>query len=522
MTALLHDDELLFADDDHDPLEETRDSDGPRWKILIVDDEPEIHTVTKLALDGFEFAGRSLEFYSAHSGVEAKELVAQHPDAAMVLLDVVMENDHAGLDVARFIREELGNTFVRIVLRTGQPGQAPERSVITDYDINDYKEKTELTATKMFTLMYSVLRGYRDIMAIEANKRGLEKVIEASADIFGIRSMEQFTKGVLVQLTSLLHVDDDALYCESDSLAAAYDEGRFRILAGNGAYDNHVGDDATEVVTKTVLEDLRMALTGQRSFYLEDRFTGFCASEAAGEHLLHLSGISEVSDLDQSLIQLFNRNVSIAFDNIHLHNEIEETQREIVYMLGEAVETRSRETGNHVKRVAEISKLLALEIGLAEDEAEIVRLASPLHDVGKIGIPDHILNKPGKHTTEEWEIMQTHAALGHEMLNTSKKRSLRAGADIALEHHEKWNGRGYPFGKKEDEIALVGRITAVADVFDALGSDRCYKKAWSLDKIIDLMKEERAEHFDPALVDILLANMDKVVNIRDRFVDVAA
>jgi len=518
MAATLRDDELLFADDEH--TDEAISDGGRSWKVLIVDDAPEIHVVTKLALEGFEFAGRQLEFFSAYSGKEAMELAAAHPDAAMMLLDVVMENDHAGLDVARHVREELGNSFMRIVLRTGQPGQAPEHKVISDYDINDYKEKTELTATKMYTLMYSVLRSFRDIMVIEANKRGLEKVIEASADIFGIRSMEHFTKGVLGQLTSMLHLDEDAVYCKVDGLAASHRDGNFNILAGTGSYDEHVGEDASKIAPDAVVEDLRQALMAQRNLYKDDRFVGFCHGEAAGEHLLCLSGVGNVSDLDQSLIQLFNRNVSIAFDNIHLQAEIEETQREIVYMLGEAVETRSRETGNHVKRVAEISKLLALETGLGEDEAEIVRLASPLHDVGKIGIPDYILNKPGKHTPEEWEVMQTHAMLGHEMLKNSKKRILRSGAEIALEHHEKWNGQGYPYGKKQDEIALVGRITAVADVFDALGSDRCYKKAWPLDRIIDLLKEERGEHFDPALVDNLLANMDKIVNIRDRYVDV--
>ncbi len=517
MSDMPQDDEFLFAPDDD--LETTSRDEGV-WKILFVDDEPEIHAVTKLALDSFEFAGRPLEFHSAYSGKEAMALAAAHPDAAMVLLDVVMEDDHAGLDVARHIREDLGNTFMRIVLRTGQSGRAPEHKVITEYDINDYKDKTELTVTKLFTLMYSALRGYRDIMVIEANKRGLEKVIQASADIFGITSMAQFTEGVLEQLTSMLHLNENAIICQADGLAAEHRDGQFKILAGSGDYDGHVGEDARDIAPPEVISDLRQALMSRSSLYIDDRFSGFYVGKLAGEHLLHLSGVADLSDLDHNLISLFNRNVSIALENSYLHTDVEETQREIVYMLCEAAETRSRETGNHVKRVAELSKLLALELGLGEDEAEIVRLSSPLHDIGKIGIPDHILNKPGKHTPEEWEIMQTHAMLGSDMLKNSNRRVLRAGAGIALEHHEKWNGKGYPFGKKQDEIDLLGRITAVADVFDALGSDRCYKKAWPLDKIINLFKEERGEHFDPQLVDILLANMNKVVNIRDRYVDV--
>ncbi len=159
---------------------------------------PEIHDITILALEDFCFADRGLEFFSAYSGAEAKKLIAAHPDAAMVLLDVVMEHDHAGLEVAQFVREELGNKFIRIVLRTGQPGQAPERKIIAEYDINDYKEKTELTFEKLYTLMYSCLRSYRDITIIESNKRGLEKVIEASASIFESQSLERFIPTVLI------------------------------------------------------------------------------------------------------------------------------------------------------------------------------------------------------------------------------------------------------------------------------------------------------------------------------------
>jgi len=219
-------------------------------------------------------------------------------------------------------------------------------------------------------------------------------------------------------------------------------------------------------------------------------------------------------------MEVFSKNISIAYENIELHHEIEETQSDIIYMLGEAVETRSKETGNHVKRVAQISKLLALECGFSEDEAEVIRFASPLHDVGKIGIPDAILNKPGKHTPEEWEIMKTHAMLGYDMLKASNKRILRAGALIARDHHEKWTGGGYPFNRQSDDIHIYGRITAVADVFDALGSERCYKKAWALEKIVALMNEEKGQQFDPTIVDILLNNMDKVNSICAAYPDV--
>jgi len=202
---------------------------------------------------------------------------------------------------------------------------------------------------------------------------------------------------------------------------------------------------------------------------------------------------------------------------VNLHNEIEETQRELIYKLGEIGETRSKETGNHVKRVAEYSKLLALKVGLSKEEAELLKYASPMHDIGKIGIADSILNKPGKFTDEEFEVMKNHSIIGYEMLRGSNRPILQTSAIVAHEHHEKWDGTGYPRGLKNDEIHIYGRITAIADVFDALASDRPYKKAWELDKILDLLKDGKGNHFDPQLIELFLNNLDDFLQIKNKF-----
>lgn len=166
-------DDLLFVDDFEDDVPSQKDS----WKVLIVDDEPEIHSVTKLALGDFDFMNKNIEFLSAHSGEEAKHLLLEHSNIALVLLDVVMETEDAGLQVANFIRQESNNPFSRIILRTGQPGRAPERQVVLDYDINDYRSKTELTAQKLFTSVISSLRSYRDIIELEQSRRALEEIV---------------------------------------------------------------------------------------------------------------------------------------------------------------------------------------------------------------------------------------------------------------------------------------------------------------------------------------------------------
>ncbi len=204
---------------------------------------------------------------------------------------------------------------------------------------------------------------------------------------------------------------------------------------------------------------------------------------------------------------------------IALDKEIQDTQKEVVFTMGAIGESRSKETGNHVRRVAEYSKLLALHYGLPTDQAEMLKQASPMHDIGKVAIPDSILNKPGKFDENERLIMNTHAQLGFDMLKHSTRPLLKMAATVAYEHHEKWDGTGYPNGLKGEDIHIYGRITALADVFDALGSDRVYKKGWELERILNLFREERAKHFDPKLIDIFFEHLDEFLKIRDKFLD---
>ncbi len=203
-----------------------------------------------------------------------------------------------------------------------------------------------------------------------------------------------------------------------------------------------------------------------------------------------------------------------------LNIEITDTQKEVVFRMGAIGEARSKETGMHVKRVAEYSKLLALYYGLSKEDSNILELSSPMHDIGKVAIPDSILKKPGKLTEAEFEVMKSHTTVGYEMLNTSDKAILKAAAIVAHQHQEKYNGTGYPQGLKGEDIHIYGRITAVADVFDALGSTRCYKKAWNDDEIFNLFKEEKGKHFDPKLIDIFFDNVDEFLEIRDRMKDI--
>jgi response regulator RpfG family c-di-GMP phosphodiesterase len=512
-------DETLFADESTCGLEGLQTP--GKWKVIIADDEVDVHEITRIVLDDFKFEDRGLTLLSAYSGQETLQLLADHPDTAVILLDVVMETDDDGLEVARRIRQEQGNRFVRIILRTGHPGMAPENRVITDYDINDYKEKTELTAQKLFSAITSALRAYRDLRIIEQNRRGLEQIIESSADLFEIQSLRRFANGVLTQLLSILHLDESAMLMQDAAYAAALDNGDFIIIAATGKFEPLLGKPANESIPQGVWQLMEQATRKRKSLFVDNAYVGFFETQKGSRHLLYLNGCKNLTDMDKGLIRIFSTNISVALENLDLNQEIIETQKEVIMILGEVIENRSKETGNHVRRVAEVSYLLALEAGLGEKKAALLRLASPMHDVGKVGIPDRILFKPTRLSRGELAVIRSHTDIGVEILKNSRREIMEAAVLAAQQHHERWDGAGYPSGLKGEEIHIFGRITALADVFDSLIHRRIYKDAWALDRVLDYLRDERGRHFDPLLVDIFLNKIDEVMAINARYPDEA-
>lgn len=506
--------DMLFAEEPEAPVE-TEDS--TPWHVLVVDDEPGVHQITEMVLRNFSFKDRPLKISSAYSGKEAMEFMANNHDVALAIVDVVMETEHAGLDLVRHIRQEMGNRYTRLVLRTGQPGQAPEESVIREYDIDDYKDKTELTSAKLVTLIYATLRSYNDICTLDQHRKSLEQVIQASTDIFETVNLTHFASAVLKQICVLLDLKTATIYCTS--INQDISEDNYRVLAASDEELNHQNLTFASLPSE-IQGAIETALKNKSSFVDERHYIGYFATSHGSENLLHVEINRELDDLDRQVLDIYAANVAVSYENLILRDEILDTQRELAYLLGEAVEQRSKETGSHVKRVALYSHLMALKVGLSEEEAEVIRLASPLHDVGKIGIPDYILKKPGKLTAEEWDIMQTHAQLGADILRRSSDNEvIEMGAIIASQHHERWDGNGYPKKMKGEEIHIAGRITAVADVFDALGSKRCYKPAWEMADILKIIEEEKGKQFDPQLVEILMNNIEIFTAIREAYPD---
>lgn len=490
------------------------------WNILVVDDDPEVHAVTRLVLKGFEYDGRPLRIISAHDSIEARRFLTAETDLALILLDVVMERDMAGLDLVRHIREDLQNHDIRIVLRTGQPGVAPEDGVIRIYDINDYKSKTELTATKLNTLLYAALRSYRDICLLNTHRRGLERMVEALSEVAQTRSIPSFASAVLDQLTNLISLGDAQYWNVLTAFAEVKDSPNYRLLAmaGKGLESADPARWPTEVSAQLDAK-LRRAFDSKQSQADGSDYVGFFRTTKGSENLLYLSNCGPLSPVSLKLLELYCANVAVAYENLLLHEEIEETQRELIYVLGEAVEQRSKETGGHLRRVAAIAEMLARDYGLDAQEVELIRYAAPLHDVGKIGIPDAVLNKPGPHDDAEWTVMKTHTSKGYAMLCKSDKRIMKRGALIALQHHEKWDGSGYPEGLAGEDIDVFARITALADVFDALGSERCYKTSWEAQAIVAYIEQRRGSHFEPRMVDLLLSRLPEYLHLRVLYPD---
>ena len=488
-----------------------QDEQSSYCSVLIVDDEEEVHNVTKTVLRNFKFEGKKIELYSAYSGKEAIEFLKNNENTALVLLDVVMETDDAGLIVAKKIREELNNKNIRIVLRTGQPGSAPEQEVIDNYDINDYKEKTELTATKLYTTIMASLRSYRDLTIIQRNKNGLQKIITASKSIFQVNSLVLFTEGVLEQLVSILNLSDTLSPIKSsDAFFATLKDGKFELVATAGKFKD---SDSFNIITPLAIEHLNEAYNRGTSYFQDDFYVGYFKSKDNKNIFLYLEGCSKLDKSDRDFLNIFANNIAIAFENICLNEEIINTQTEIIERLGGVIENRCSDTAEHVNRVAEISYILAKEYGLEEEEANKLRLASPMHDIGKIGIKDNILLKPGKLDFDEYEEIKKHVKIGQDILANSNREILKIAEIVVSQHHEKYDGTGYPNGLKGEDIHLYGKITAIADVFDALSNKRVYKDAWEYEKILDFFKEQKGKHFDPLLIEMFFKNIDKIKKI---------
>jgi len=489
-----------------------------KWRILVVDDDESVHQVTNLVLADAEIENRFLEIVSVYSMEEAKEKLLEDNDFCMAFVDVVMETDHAGLDLVQWIREELKNQAIRLVLRTGQAGTAPEAKVIKDYDINDYKEKTDFTSNKMITTVYASIRAYRDIITIQRSLDAFKKLISATHELLKKDQLKSFGSAALSHLLALMNVDSSALYIVRNQTDFALQSSSL-ILACTGKYVSESDSLELSDIADDVKANIKKVFNNKKHYSDKHCFVGYYESSANAASVLYIDFEDEQEHFKINLAELFATNVALILESLTRQKEIERTQKELLFIVGETIEAGSKKMTCHIKRVALLCELLATKLGLEYSFVQAIGLAAPLHDLGKIGIPGHILHKSDKLTHDEWIVMKTHAQIGRDILQKSTMSIAKLASRLAYHHHENWDGSGYPDGLKGENIPIESRIMAVVDVFDALGSKRCYKEPWSDDQIKNFIIAEKGKKFDAALIDIIVNNFDEFTAIRAKFPD---
>jgi signal transduction histidine kinase/DNA-binding NarL/FixJ family response regulator len=291
-----------------------------KWKIAIIDDDQAVHEGTRFALSDYSLNGQTLEILSAYSAAEGRTLMRAHPDIAAVLLDVIMETDVAGLDLVEYIRNEIRNETVRIILRTGQPGQAPERRVIVQYDINDYKAKTELTADKLFTSLTAALRSYQQLERMVQTRRGLEIIIDAASTLYDFKSMQRLAEGVLTQLASLLNADcAGILVLRDDGGKNGVD---FSVLAGSGCYSRFIGTTNSKALDPDLRRMVEAAFHRRKNEFADHRSVLYLRTGSGREVVVLLQAERPLSETDRALVEIFSSRLSIAFDNVILYQQL--------------------------------------------------------------------------------------------------------------------------------------------------------------------------------------------------------
>ncbi len=311
-------DMLVFLADELDPAAEQEETAAAVWRVLLVDDEPDVHTATKVALRNLDIEGRRLEFQHAYSDAEARKVLQQEAPFAVAVIDVVMESDTAGLDLVRYIREELADAQVRLILRTGQPGYAPEISTIQNYDINDYRTKSELTQSRLFTSLTMAVRSYSQLCQLEAGRVGLEQILDATRELSRPSGLQQFATGLLTQLCALLRIDCDGLLCAALHPATRQPY----ILAAAGQYSNWTGKLLEELPEGGIRSRLEQSLQAREHVLNGD--IGLFFEGANGQALAAYVNIGrQLSELEQQLLEVFCNNMSTAFENLQLYLDIE-------------------------------------------------------------------------------------------------------------------------------------------------------------------------------------------------------
>lgn len=458
------------------------------WKILIADDDHDVHTVTKLVLRGVTFRGREVEFIDAYSGEETLLRLQEHPDIAVVFLDVIMETDDAGLNAARQIREN-GFSLVRLILRTGYPGQAPEREVIVNYDIHDYKEKSGLSAKKLFTSLISALRAFDDLVSLESHRRGLMSVLEA-VSWFNFDDVQRYIDGMLLEFSALAHLRSERVLMVARVHGSPAEA--LQLVASAG--DWHFAAEQTPELAGFPAEVLALVHQSLDACCEQEASHGSAlfVSSSDTNLVVYAAGAEAFADADRILLEVFLTKVCQALANHRTYQNVVVERDALLQGLALAAEHWDEGAAVSLQQLARLSTAIArrLETTLEfPDEVDTrfvqgIGNAAQLHDMGNLLVPAELLLKSGPLADTERSLLQEHVAAGLPLFEACRARTAGQGTiDLACQviasHHERFDGSGYPRGLAGEAIPLAGRLVAVADAYVAMTSARPFRPALS-------------------------------------------
>jgi diguanylate cyclase (GGDEF)-like protein len=502
VSKVAEEDFLFLAEDEAQELQRPKVT--GEWHLLIVDDDEEIHTVTRLALSDLLVLGRNLVFHHAYSGKAAIEFLKKNQQIAVILLDVVMESDDAGLLVVQQIREQLKMEEVRIVLRTGQPGYAPEENVIKEYDINDYKTKTELTRSKLVTSIISSIRSYQQIRTINQNRLGLQKIINAGANLLEQHSLHEFSEGVVTQISSLIGLHAEGVLCaqiEDDGSASD----NVYVLGAAGHYAPFIKCKLERLNNPRIIQQILQCLQQKRHIFTGSD-TVLYLGNAEHSAAVYIESNRPIEDFDRQLIEVFLSNISIGYENVTLFQQLKHAayidpltktpnRNEFTQLLQD---TKRLDPLNNVAVLIDIDHFSDVNDGLGQEVGNELliavtrRLVEQFGDVAQIGRigadvfgligPEHILTPASLNSvfTQPFQAsehaLQINATFGFCRLADTSRQGLGIlkHVYIALNRAKKNLSQNFEYYSSEMEEQMAGRLALLRTLRQDFSQDKLH------------------------------------------------
>lgn len=476
------------------------------WNVLIVDDDPMVHEVTQSVLNDVIIDDRKVNFIDAYSAKDAIEILKNNDNIAVIFLDVVMETEDAGLSLCEVIRNELNNDMIQIILRTGQPGSNPEKEVVLKYKINDYKEKTELTAQKLFTCLVGAVRSYQGLVKVAQNKSGLDKIIAATQQLNKKTSVPLLMDGLLGQLTTIID------YCERSFVFEVVNSSSFetlltpqdvRLMSCFGAENIEHFDNFLITLKERVVIDRK---TYEPSLHDKEYLCSFNYGKKC-QYVLYLKAGRSLTLLDLELLHVFSSNIQVALDGLYRHQFVIESQQNTIEQLRKMISGSAECRVLNSRDFTTFCTLLALDFGVSRAQAETFTQAL---EAKRLLLGSEQLTDHPKHSfpVVERQHIGTAGKINQSMLSTT---------NMLIQHrNERFDGSGYPIGLMGEAIPVMCRVDALARAFFGVVDNTNFRKPWDQTQIDQLFVQESGRHFDPALCEIVRLNLDKYYELATR------